>query len=134
MSWIVFYVKRSVFVFTDKRIFHIPTNTDYSYRNSIAQINYADCKSVKLKGRTLVAAYADGKKEKFYYVASKEKKKIREFLKNMHFDEYPIETQKRVHLCPRCTAKLVENIYSCPNCQLEFKNKDKALKLSPRPV
>ncbi len=42
-GWIVFYLKRSLFVFTNKRIFHIPTKFNYSYRNSIAQIIYADC-------------------------------------------------------------------------------------------
>ena len=130
MGWIVFYVKRSVFIFTDKRIFHIPTNKDYSYRNSIAQIAYTDCKSIELKGRTLVVEYADAKKEKFFYIASKEKKKIKSLLKNISFAEYRSQTQKRVHICPRCTEKLEKDRYTCPNCRLEFKNKNKAKKIS----
>ena len=62
-GWIVFYLKRSLFVFTNERIFHIPTKHDFSYRNSIAQILYADCRNVAVKGRNLVVEYKNGKKE-----------------------------------------------------------------------
>lgn len=130
MGWIVFYVKRSLFVFTNKRVFHIPSKTDFSYKNSVAQMAYADCKSIKLKGRSLVVEYADGKKEKFYYMAARERKKIKAMFTGMSFSDYQAKTEKRVHLCPRCTEKLEENRYDCPNCQLEFKNKEKARKIS----
>ena len=62
-GWIVFYLKRSLFVFTNERIFHIPTKHDFSYRNSIAQILYTDCASIAIKGRNLVVEYKNGKKE-----------------------------------------------------------------------
>lgn len=130
MGWVVFYVKRSLFVFTDKRIFHIPAKTDFSYRSSIAQVAYWDCKSIKIKGRSLVVEYADGKKEKFYYMAAKEKKKLKTLFKDMSFADYQAKTEKRVHLCPRCTEKLEADRYTCSNCDLEFKNKEKARKIS----
>lgn len=38
--------------------------------------------------------------------------------------------QQRTHLCPRCTSPLVEGIFSCPQCSLEFKNRQKAKKVS----
>jgi len=50
-GWIFIYLKRSLFIFTNKRIFHIPTKRNYSYRNSIAQILYSDCDSIQIKGR-----------------------------------------------------------------------------------
>lgn len=130
MGWVVFYAKRSLFVFTNKRVFHIPTNTDYSYRNSIAQIAYADCKSIALKGRKLVIKYAAGETDNFLYIASKEKNKIKSILENISFVECHTEKRKMVHLCPRCTEPLEEDKYTCPNCRLEFKNKDDAMKIS----
>ena len=129
-GWIFIYLKRSLFVFTNKRIFHIPTKIDYSYRNSIAQIIYADCKSIQIKGRKLVVEYRNENKEKFLYIASKEKKKIKSLVKNISFEGYPSKTQKRTHLCPRCTKELEEGRYICLNCHLEFKDKAEAKRIS----
>ena len=129
-GWIFIYLKRSVFVFTTKRIFHIPTKRDYSYRNSIAQILYPDCNSIQIKGRKLVVGYKNGKKEKFLYIARKEKRKIKALLPTISLEGYPSEIQERIHLCPRCTKELEEEKYICPNCYLEFKEKDKARKIS----
>ena len=61
-GWIIYYLKRSLFIFTNERVFHIPTKNDFSYRNSIAQILYADCRSIAVKGRSLVIEYKSGKK------------------------------------------------------------------------
>ena len=62
-GWIVFYLKRSLFVFTNMRIFHIPTKTNYSYRDSITQILYDDCLKIDRKGSTLVVKFKSGKKQ-----------------------------------------------------------------------
>lgn len=129
-GWIVFYLKRSLFVFTNKRIFHIPTKINYSYRNSIAQILYADCQTIEMKGKTLVVKYKNGKKEKFYYMGGKEKKKIKTLLKAISLEGIQSKTAGRIHLCPRCTKELIKDEYTCPNCRLEFKNKSEAKKIS----
>ena len=63
-AWLM-AVKRSLFVFTNKRLFHIPTATNGKYRGSLAQILYQDCRRLHVKGSTLVAEYLTGKKEKF---------------------------------------------------------------------
>ena len=102
-GWIFVYLKRSLFIFTNKRIFHIPTKQDYSYRNSIAQILYPDCNSIQMKGRNLVIEYKNGKKEKFLMIAGKEKKKIKVLIPTISFEGPTSKTQKRVHLCPGCT-------------------------------
>ncbi len=78
---LIFFLKRSLFVFTNKRIFHIPTKYNYSYRHSIAQILYEDCRNIKMKGSSLVIKYKNDKKEKFYYIARKERKKIKYLIK-----------------------------------------------------
>jgi hypothetical protein len=129
-GWIFIYLKRSLFVFTNKRIFHIPTKKDFSYRNSIAEIVYADCKSIQIKGRKLVIEYKSEKKEKFLYIAGKEKKKIKSLLSNISYEGHPGKTPQRRHLCPRCTKELEEGIYICSNCNLEFKNKAEAKRIS----
>lgn len=130
MGWIVFHIKQSLFVFTDRRIFHIPTKSNYTYRNSIANILYADCQTVEIKGRSLVVKYKNGKTEKFYYMAGKEKKKIKAFLKAISLDGAPSNSPGRIHLCPRCAANLIEDKYTCPACRLEFKNKTEGKRIS----
>lgn len=129
-GWIVFYLKRSLFVFTNTRIFHIPTRYNFSYRNSIAQILYSDCRSINIKGRTLKAEYKNGKKEKFIYIPRREKKKIRTLLNDISFEGQSSPMLQRTHLCPRCTNLLIEGQYICPNCSLEFKSKKQARKIS----
>jgi len=129
-GWIFIYLKRSLFIFTNKRIFHIPTKRNYSYRHSIAHILYPDCNSIQLKGNRLAVGYKNGKKEKFIYIARNERNKIKTLLPTISFEGYTREIQKRAHLCPRCTKELEEDKYVCPYCFLEFKEKDKAKKIS----
>lgn len=132
-DWIIFYLKRSLFVFTNKRIFHIPTKLGYTYKNSIAQILYPDCQAIEIKWNCLVVKYKNGKKEKFHCIGYKERKKIKMLLKTISTistDGTQSRTEGRVHLCPRCTKELIKDEYTCPNCQLEFKNKAEAKKIS----
>jgi hypothetical protein len=129
-GWIVFYLKRSLFIFTNERAFHIPTKNDFSYRNSIAQILYADCQSIAVKGRNLVAEYKSGKKEKFLYIPKSESKKIKNLLQQTPLEGRTSPTLERTHLCPRCTNTLIKDRYICPTCTLEFKNKEQTRRIS----
>ena len=119
------YLKRSIFVFTNLRIIHLPTTPSYKYKNSLAQIAYAGCQSITMKRGTLVVQYAKfGQIEKFKAIAVQERKKIRALLKK----SIPMSGTKshlagRIHLCPRCAHRLVEKKYECANCQLDFKSK-----------
>lgn len=124
------YLKRSLFVFTDRRIFHIPTHKDFSYRNSIAQILYADCKSIQIKGSRLVVEYRSGQREIFLAIPSYARKKIKAMIPSVSFDGHLSLKQQRTHLCPRCTGELQEDKYVCPGCHLEFKDKERAKRLS----
>ena len=129
-GWIVFYLKRSLFIFTNERIFHIPTKQNFSYRNSIAQILYADCQSITFKGRNLIVEYKNGKKEKFPFIPRSESKKIKTLLQEIPLQGQPSSTLERTHLCPSCTNPLVTDQYTCPKCSLEFKNKEKTRRIS----
>lgn len=124
------YIKQSLFVFTNKRIFHIPTKSNYTYRNSIAQILYADCQTIEMNWRSLVVKYKNGKKEKFQYIPINEGQKIKELLKTIALEGVQSNTACRTHLCPRCTKELIEDDYTCPHCRLEFKNKAEARRFS----
>lgn len=124
IGWFFIYLKRSLFVFTNKRIFHIPTTPIYSYRNSIAQILYSGCKSIAMKGRSLVVEYAQhAGEDKFFWIAGKEIKKIKELLKTITQMPKEVEATERTHLCPACTNALTKDKYICENCGLKFKTK-----------
>ena len=119
------YLKRSLFVFTNQRIIHLPATSSYNYRDTLAQIAYSGCKSIALKGGTLVVEYSRrGKIEKFKAIAVPERKKIRALLKK----SIPLSGTKghlaaRIHLCPRCARPLTAKKYKCSHCQLGFKGR-----------
>lgn len=129
-GWIVFQLKRSLFIFTNKRVLHIPTKPNFSYRNSIAQILYPDCQRIFMQRSILVAEYKNGQKEKFLYIAGRERKKIKTLLKDMPVQGQQSTQPERTHLCPRCTNPLIKDNFTCPNCSLEFKNKTQAKRIS----
>jgi hypothetical protein len=119
------YLKRSIFVFTNYRIFHIPTTPSYNYKNSLAQIAYAGCQSIALKRGTLTVQYAKfGRVEKFMSIAVSERKKIKSLLKKtIPLSGTKAQLAGRAYLCPRCTHRLSAGKYACGNCQLKFKSK-----------
>ncbi len=128
IGWFFIYMKRSLFVFTNQRIFHIPTTPIYSYRNSIAQILYSRCKSIAIKKRSLIVEYAKhAGQDKFFWIAGKEIKKIRELLKTITQAPKEGEASERTHLCPGCTNALSKDKYICENCGLKFKSKTATL-------
>ncbi len=119
------YLKRSLFVFTNLRIIHLPTTPSYKYKNSLAQIAYAGCQSIAMKRGTLVVQYAKfGRVEKFKAIGVQERKKIRALLKkSIPLSGTNGQLAGRIHLCPRCAHRLVEKKYECTNCQLNFKSR-----------
>ena len=119
------YLKRSLFVFTNLRIIHVPTTASYNFKNSLAQIAYAGCQSITLKRGTLAVQYAKLRRiEKFKAIAVQERKKIRALLKkNIPTSGTKGHLAGRMHLCPRCGHQLVEKKFECANCQLDFKGR-----------
>ena len=131
-AWIFIYLKRALFVFTNKRIFHVPTTVRYGYRNSIAQIMYSENQSVALKGRTLIVKCGVcGDQHKFIGISGKDKKKIRTILKKVKFNGVNEPVSARAHLCPRCTNELTKGEHVCPKCKLKFKRKSKLRSMLP---
>lgn len=123
IGWLFVYLKRSLLVFTDQRILHVPTTPSYKYRQSVAEIPYAGCSSIQVKGRSLAVTYKKhGMVEKFFSLAGREKKKVAQLLKNVSSAGEPSATGIRIHLCPRCAGSLPTPTRPCANCGLKFKN------------
>jgi hypothetical protein len=99
----------------------------------VAQIRYGDIENYKIGGfgrRILALTYKSGKKEKFYYLETKGRKKLRTILPLFVKDAEPSSVKERHHLCPRCTAPLSSGEFFCQKCRLEFKDALQALKFS----
>jgi hypothetical protein len=122
IGWLFLYLKRSLFVFTDRRIFHVPTTPIYRYRGSITQIPYTACESIQMKGASLLVQYkGGGEPEKFLSLSGREKKKVRELLNIISFEGPQASVAGRVHLCPQCASALYSSISQCGSCGLRFK-------------
>lgn len=131
VGWLFVYLKRSMYVITDQRLLHIPADARYRYRNSIAEIPYAGCRSIEMKGKALVFEYAgSGDKEKFGGIAGKEKRKIRELIKTVPVAEGNHPAKGRSFLCPRCAVQLTPDKTVCESCNLKFKRKSTATVLA----
>jgi acetone carboxylase gamma subunit len=121
------FFKRAYFIFTDRRILHIPTRFNQSSRSAISQISYDDCSMIHLKGRSLIVTYKNNKQECFHYLGRREKKKIGALLKNITPKlKEAGSLQQRVYLCPSCTNILKAREFICPTCKMVFKSSAKA--------
>lgn len=129
-GFIFVYLRRCLLVFTDRRIFHVPTTSGFEYRESVAQIRYGDVQSIAQKGSRLKVAYKSGDKDLFLYVKGSERKKIRSLLDSADLAAEPTTVGKRVHLCPKCTAQLEADRFDCPGCGKTFKDRGRARNLS----
>jgi hypothetical protein len=118
-GWIIYYLKRCVLVFTNKRILHFPTKMNFAPKASVAQILYSDVAEAKVSGffgRVLKLKYKTGKMESFNYVESPEFKKLKAMLPTLPKESHPSEVSERHHLCPKCQARLLV----CPDEMLSW--------------
>ncbi len=120
-------LKRSLFVFTNKRLFHIPTTWQLDYRGSISQILYQDCRRLYVKYPRLVAEYQNGRTDKFSGIPARDRDVIKHFQFATSESDRRSENPQRNHLCPNCTQVLPSRTAACPSCGLEFKTRAKAL-------
>ncbi|MEJ2157964.1 MAG: hypothetical protein P8X96_21755 [Desulfobacteraceae bacterium] len=117
------FFKRAIFVFTDKRILHIPTRFNRSSFGAVSQIWYEDCANINLKGRTLIVKYKNGSEEQFPYIGRKERKKLKVLLAAIQLKPKAAgNLNARVSLCPSCTNVLDPKSDHCPTCKLKFKS------------
>jgi hypothetical protein len=132
-GWMIYYLKRCGLVFTNKRILHLPTTMNFKPKFSVAQVAYGDIAETKLAaflGRVLKLKYRSGKKESFNYIEPRDFKKLKVLLPSLPREGQPSEVSERHHLCPRCQARLLKGKFTCPSCRLQFKDGERAIKLS----
>ena len=127
---LILTIKRALFVFTDRRILHIPTSAKYEYRGSIAQILYQDCRKLFVKGSALRAEYLTGKTETFIGIPSGDRAIIQRINIASPEPAEPSDRPVRNHLCPRCGEVLTPRATTCPGCTLAFKTEAEAVKYS----
>jgi hypothetical protein len=122
-----FFFRRTLLVFTNKRIFHIPTTYRYQYRHTLSQIRYEDCHNLAVKGRSMVLDLKNGERRIFTRVRSFELKKIKYLLGHFPIEE-GLKSDVAIHsLCPSCSNGLPYEPKTCPKCRLKFKEKSKAI-------
>ncbi len=126
----IYYLKRCILIFTNKRIIHVPTKYNLKYRNSIAQILYEDCNSLSIKMGRLIIEYKTSKVEKFIGIPIGERKKLKSILNDFNLVPGLGTYRTRIHLCPQCGSVLDNNNFICQKCRLEFKDKSKGKRLS----
>ncbi len=120
-------LERSILIFTNYRILHVPVGRHRRYRQSIAQIRYADIRSIRLQRGALVIAYKKGPVEKFKAVAFTERRKIKQLLPALPLTRKVLSPSTRTHLCPQCAHPLAQPVTSCVHCGQAFKKKSLAL-------
>jgi len=130
LRYLTVFQRRALFVFTDRRVFYIPTTFTYGYRYSVAEIRYANCKSIQVVGRSLVFMFHNGGFEQFPYIGRKERRKIRAFVGNVALGVNPTGAQNMAYLCARCGATIPSNSALCPKCRLRFWTAAKAGKMA----
>ena len=122
-----FFFKRTLLVFTTKRIFHIPTTYRYKYRQILSQIRYEDCRSIAIKGRSMVLDLKSGERQIFSRLKPFELKKIKYLMGHFPIED-SLNADTAIHwLCPSCSNGLPFEPKTCPKCQLKFKAKTKAI-------
>jgi hypothetical protein len=132
-GWIIQFLKRCLLVVTDRRILHLPTNTSFGPRMSIAEVRYEDASEIKITsflGRKLAVTYHGGKKEQFTVVPGWAAQKLKVLLPSRANAVRTAAAGGRRFLCPSCTSVLAADRSDCAGCGLQFKDRKTAMKYS----
>jgi hypothetical protein len=130
LRYLTVFQRRALFVFTDRRVLYIPTTFTYGYRYSIAEIRYANCKSIQVIGRSLVFMFHNGELEQFPYIGRMERRKLQAFVGNFTPGVSPTGSHNMTYLCAQCGTAIPNNSASCPKCRLQFWTAAKAGKMA----
>ncbi len=132
-GWVIFILKRSLLVVTDRRILHFPGESSGQTMASVSQVRFEDLERVKVGGFFAVRLrlwYRNGKKETFSSLPQRALQKLKALLPQEGGSGPSTAVAGRQPLCPRCAGALEQGIYRCAACGLEFKDRKKATWLS----
>ena len=133
MGWMVYYLNRRAFVFTNKRILVIQVKGKFVPWDLLSQIPYENIKAVKRLFANIRIVFTNGKSAVFSGMPGADRKnvpmiteKIRE-KKGIDTSATPGAAEK---LCPYCFAVTDGFPAACPQCNGSFKSAKKAGLLS----
>ena len=129
-GWIIVLLKRSLLVFTNKRFFHVPTTADYSFRRSIAVVDYSWCQKIQVRGGALKVRYHNGKQEQFTCLDGRERKKLKSMFQDTPLPQPEAMPLQRTFLCPNCGVALSRVVQPCQHCGQQFRDRVTANLLS----
>lgn len=135
-GWYIYYVTRTVLVFTNRRLLHFQVKRDGSWKRSLRSVRWGDVERAKIKGwlfsPTLWLKYRTGKKETYWALRRDDARKIKLLLEallpNSSGELSP--AQQMVSLCPDSLTPLTPGTYQCPECGLTFKDERTMIRLS----
>ena len=127
LGWYIYRVTRSVFVFTNHRIFHFLLHSNDTWRRMVRSVSYGDISEARSKGwlnPVLLLNYKNGEKEKYWGIERRDARKMRSLLADLMPAAASRLTARAgiVSLCPDCSAELTAGVYTCARCGLRFKD------------
>jgi len=115
-------------VFTNQRILAFRVDSDGKWRKSLRACFLGDIRSAKPSGFIvgyLKLEYANGKKESYWAMKSRDRAKIKDMLPRLMSAGAPAGNRRTMQaLCPTCGAALIEKHYSCAGCGQKFRSEE----------
>jgi len=136
-GWYIYQLTQCVLVVTNRRLLQFQVEPGlfsrdaWKWRSSWRMVAWGDVKDIKLSGLLaceMYLTYLNGKKEKFWGIERKDKKKLELLLARLAPSTQGEMTSASgiVQLCPKCAAALASGIYSCASCGQRFKDEQTA--------
>jgi hypothetical protein len=129
-GWLAYFMNQAMIIVTSARIIFLRIRSNNSPAGSLSQAAYGDIVSYKRVGfgQSVQFTYTSGRLERFSSMQPKVSKKLIRVLSALVPDDRSTDQGQRHYLCPRCAAKLMKGRYTCPNCNLQFKDPSTVLK------
>ncbi len=122
------FISKVTLVFTNQRVLAFRVNSDGAWRQSLRACSLGDIRSAKPTGLIvgyLKLEYADGKKESYWALKSRDRAKLKDMLPKLMSAGTPAGNRRAMQsLCPTCGAALIERHYSCAACGQKFRSEE----------
>ncbi|MBN2620856.1 hypothetical protein JXB22_07170 [candidate division WOR-3 bacterium] len=129
-GWLAYFMNQAMIILTSERIIFLRIRSNNVPAGSLSQVAYGDIAAYKRVGfgQSVLFTYASGRMERFSSMQPKISKKLIRVLSTRVPGDHSADQGHRHYLCPRCTSTLLEGRYTCPNCNLQFKDPSTVLK------
>ena len=126
-AWWTTMLAAAVILVTNKRILFFPIERNGSWKESVRTVSWGDLQEIKPSGlliRNVVFKLKNGTKVTYTNVRRADAKKIAAIASAVipNASAEHTATGMLAQLCPDCRSTLTPGQYSCPSCNLVFKN------------